>query len=205
MPRINLLPWRDEQRKERKMSFLVALGGATAAAALAAFAGYLAYGSLIDGQQRRNERLKQEITVLDTQIEEINSLEAQKQQFISRMQIIEKLQRSRPEIVHVFDELVRTLPDGTYLTAIKQTGNRLKIDGVAQSSTRVSTLMRNIDSSQWLDQPELSVVESKKDQPLGSTFTLYANQVSVAAEADEGDEAAARPRRTASAAQGAKP
>jgi len=191
MPQINLLPWREEQRKERKLAFLAALGGGTLAAMLATFIVYLMFSSLISGQQERNDRLKAEIATLDKQIEEINNLEAQKQRFISRMEIIEKLQRSRPEIVHVFDEMVRTLPDGTFLTGVKQTDRRLKIDGVAQSSTRVSTFMRNIDKSEWLRNPELAVIETKKDQALGSTFTLYANQVSVAGEEDS---AAGNPR-----------
>ncbi|MCW5572461.1 MAG: PilN domain-containing protein [Steroidobacteraceae bacterium] len=199
MPQINLLPWRAEQRKERKLAFLVALGGGTFAAMLATFVIYLMFSSLISGQQQRNEKLKGEIATLDKQIEEINNLEAQKQRFISRMEIIEKLQRSRPEIVHVFDELVRTLPDGTFLTGVKQTDRRLKLDGVAQSSTRVSTFMRNIDKSQWLRNPELAVIETKKDQALGSTFTLYANQVSVAGE----DDGATKPRTNRPAKKGA--
>lgn len=196
MPQINLLPWRAEQRKERKLAFLVALGGGTLAALLATFVIYLMFNSLISGQQQRNDRLKAEIATLDKQIEEINNLEAQKQRFISRMEIIEKLQRSRPEIVHVFDELVRTLPDGTFLTGVTQTGNRLKLDGVAQSSTRVSTFMRNIDKSQWLKNPELSVIETKKDQALGATFTLFADEVTTAG--DEDDAAKPRARKGAS-------
>jgi len=179
MPRINLLPWREQQRTERKLAFTVGIGAATLAAGVAAFAGYLFFGSLIDSQQERNNRLRTEITTLDKQIEEINSLEAQKQKFIARMQIIEKLQRSRPEIVHVFDTLVRTVPDGTYLTALTQTEHRFKIQGVAQSSTRVSAFMRNLSGSQWLKDPELEVVETKKENTLGSDFTLYADQVST--------------------------
>lgn len=198
MPQINLLPWRAEQRKERKMAFLVALGARTLAALLATFIIYLFFGSLIEGQQQRNEKLKAEISTLDKQIEEINSLEAQKQRFISRMEIIEKLQRSRPEIVHVFDELVRTLPDGTFLTGVTQTAHRLKLDGVAQSSTRVSTFMRNIDKSQWLRNPELSVIETKKDQSLGATFTLFADQVTAAGEDDDAKAAKPRARKGAS-------
>jgi type IV pilus assembly protein PilN len=123
--------------------------------------------------------LREEIKKLDRQIEEINSLENDKQKFISRMEIIEKLQRSRPEIVHVFDEIVRTLPEGTYLTGVKQTDKRMKFDGVAQSSTRVSAFMRNIDSSEWLKNPELEVIETKKDNALGSSFTLFADQVTT--------------------------
>ena len=118
-------------------------------------------GSMVDAQQRRNEMLRGEIKQLDKQIEEINDLESAKQKFIARMEIIEKLQRSRPQIVHLFDEIVRTLPDGVYLTSVKQTDKaRLKFEGVAQSSTRVSAFMRNIDGSEWLKNPELEVVQS---------------------------------------------
>ena len=97
----------------------------------------------------------------------------------ARMDIVEKLQRSRPEVVHLFDQLARTVPDGLYLSAIKQTDKRLEIKGVAQSSTRVSAFMRNIDASEWLDNPELEVVETQKGNTLGSDFTLFANQVGV--------------------------
>jgi type IV pilus assembly protein PilN len=179
MPRINLLPWREQQRTERKMAFTVGIAAAAVGALVVAGAGYLFFNSLIEAQQQRNQLLTREIAELDKKIEEINSLEAQKQQFIARMQIIEKLQRSRPEIVHVFDTLVTTMPDGTYLTAITQTDQRFKVQGVAQSSTRVSSFMRNLDASQWLKNPELEVVESKKDNPLGSDFTLFADQVTT--------------------------
>lgn len=182
MPRINLLPWREEERKERKVRFMVALGAAALAACFMTFAIYLLYGSMIDAQERRNERLRTEIKTLDKQIEEINDLENAKQKFIARMEIIEKLQRSRPEIVHVFDEIVRTLPDGVYLTGVKQTDRRLKFEGVAQSSTRVSSFMRNIDSSEWLRSPELEVVQTTKDKGPGSNFTLYADEASLKAD-----------------------
>jgi type IV pilus assembly protein PilN len=189
MPRINLLPWREEQRRERKLRFMVALGGATVASGLLAFIVYLMFGSMVAGQQARNERLRMEIKRLDKEIEEINSLEASKQRFIARMEIIERLQRSRPEIVHVFDEIVHTLPDGTYLTSVKQTDKHVRFDGVAQSSTRVSAFMRNIDSSEWLKNPELEVVETKKGEALGSSFTLFADQVSHATADDDSGNA----------------
>jgi type IV pilus assembly protein PilN len=178
MPRINLLPWRDQQRRERKLAFFIALGGSVAVAAVVAFIAYLLLGSMIDAQVHRNDRLRAQIKVLDKQIEEINDLEAQKQKYISRMQIIEKLQRSRPEVVHLFDELVKQMPDGTYLTSVKQTGPKLKLEGVAQSSTRVSALMRNISASQWLRNPELEVVQTKSDTA-GSSFTLDAEQITL--------------------------
>ena len=182
MPRINLLPWRDAQRKERKLAFLVALGVAALAAGVTAFAAYLLYGSMIEAQQRRNTQLRMAIKTLDKEIEEINSLESAKQKFIARMEIIEKLQRSRPEIVHVFDEIVRTLPEGVYLTSVKQSGMRLKFEGIAQSSTRVSSFMRNIDGSQWLRNPGLEVVQTTKGSGPGSSFTLTADQVTAGAE-----------------------
>jgi type IV pilus assembly protein PilN len=186
MPRINLLPWRAGQRKERKLAFLVALGVAAIAAGVTSFAVYLAYGSMIESQQQRNDRLRKEIKTLDKQIEEINDLETSKQRFIARMDIIEKLQRSRPEIVHVFDEIVRALPEGVYLTAVKQTDKRLKFEGVAQSSTRVSSFMRNLDGSQWLRNPELEVVQTTKGSGPGSSFTLTADQVTAAGAEETG-------------------
>jgi type IV pilus assembly protein PilN len=190
MPRINLLPWREQERRERKLAFFVALGIAAGVAAVTAFAAYLLLGSMIDDQAARNDRLRGQIKLLDKQIEEINDLEAQKQKFISRMQIIEKLQRSRPDVVHLFDELVKSMPDGTYLTSVKQDGVKLKLEGVAQSSTRVSTLMRNIAASQWLRNPELEVVETTKDN-IGSRFVLDAQQVSAAIDEDTSAAAAA--------------
>jgi type IV pilus assembly protein PilN len=129
MPRINLLPWREDERKERKVAFTVALGVSALAAGVVTFAIYLMFGTMIDAQERRNQQLRVEIKKLDKQIEEINDLESSKQKFIARMEIIEKLQRSRPEIVHVFDEIVRTLPDGVYLTGVKQTDKKFKFDG----------------------------------------------------------------------------
>ncbi|MGH8229064.1 MAG: PilN domain-containing protein [Steroidobacteraceae bacterium] len=177
MPRINLLPWREAERREKKLHFFVALGGAVVAAAAVTFVAYLMVGSMVSAQQRRNDELRSQIKVLDAKIEEINSLEQDKQRFIARMDIIEKLQRSRPEIVHLFDTIVRTVPQGVYLTSIKQTGTHLRFTGVAQSSTRVSAFMRNIASSEWLENPALEVVKAKKNGSLASTFVLDAEQV----------------------------
>jgi len=197
MRRINLLPWREQQRRERKLAFYVGLAAAVVAALVFSVGTYLWIGSLVSEQLNRNQRLQAEIVKLDHQIEEINNLEQQKQKFIARMQIIEKLQRSRPEIVHMFDTLVRMLPEGIYLTEISQSGRRLRLHGVAQSSTRVSSFMRNLDSSQWLTNPELEVVESKKENSFGSDFTLYADQVAV----NDTPISAARPAAGKSAAR----
>jgi type IV pilus assembly protein PilN len=188
MPRINLLPWREAQRKERKLKFTVALGVAALCAGVVTGAVYLLYNAMIDAQVARNDMLKAQIKILDRQIEEINDLEQTKRQFIARMQIIEKLQGSRPEIVHLFDQIVRTLPDGVYLTGVTQTGDHLKFTGVAQSSTRVSAFMRNIDSSQWMKNPTLEVIQSAPGA-FGSSFTLDAQE--TAGPADTGADAAA--------------
>jgi type IV pilus assembly protein PilN len=183
MPRINLLPWREAQRKERKLAFMVALGAAAVCAFVVMGAVYMLYNAMIDAQVRRNELLQQQIKILDRQIEEINNLEQTKRQFIARMEIIEKLQRSRPEIVHVFDQIVKTLPDGVYLTSVTQAGEHLKFTGVAQSSTRVSAFMRNIDASQWMRNPTLEVIQSASGV-FGSSFTLDAEETAAGADAD---------------------
>jgi type IV pilus assembly protein PilN len=198
MPRINLLPWREQERKERRVSFMVWLGGAAVAAALACVAAYLLFDSLISAQNQRNVRLQGEIKTVDRQIEQINDLEAQKQRFISRMQVIDKLQRSRSEEVHLFDEIATTIPDATYLTAFTQDNRKLKFEGVAQSSTRVSAFMRNITASQWMRNPDLEVVEVRSNNGVGSNFVLYAEQVSPTSASDDADKTAAKPKRSGS-------
>ena len=177
MPRVNLLPWREADRKRRRQEFLFSIVAAVGSAALVTLAGRGLMSSAISHQEARNQALQTQIEALEKQIEEINGLEKQKQALIARMEIIETLQRSRPEIVHVFDELVRVLPEGVYLTYLKQSGPRIEMRGVAQSSTRVSTFMRNIDSSEWLADPSLQVVETKgREAGSGAQFTLFATQ-----------------------------
>ena len=177
MPRVNLLPWREADRKKRRQEFILSIVGALAAAGLVTLVGrWMLVGAIAD-QEERNAALKTQIQALEKQIEEINGLEKQKQALIARMEIIETLQRSRPEVVHLFDEIVRVLPEGVYLTYLKQSGTKIEMRGVAQSSTRVSTFMRNIDSSEWLSDPSLQVVETKgRDAGRGAQFTLFAAQ-----------------------------
>jgi len=188
MPRINLLPWREQERKVRRREFLVAAAAAVFAAGVFTLGGKLVYSSWTDAQIEKNNLLKREIVKLDAQIADIQDLENRKQRLVARMEIIETLQRKRPEIVHLFDELVKTVPEGVYLTQLKETGNKLEIRGVAQSSTRVSTFMRNIDASTWMDNPQLQVVESTPNSPNGgSSFTLFADKVGV--NVDDGGKA----------------
>lgn len=188
MPRINLLPWRAAERKRRQQQFAVWSLMAVGAALLVTGLIWLAVGQAIESQRERNALLKSEIEALDKQITEILGLEAQRARMRARMEVIEKLQRSRPEVVHLFDQLAKTLPDGVYLSSVKQTDKRLELKGVAQSSTRVSALMRNIDDSEWMENPELEVVETKKGQALGSDFTLFATQVGVKLPGEEEEQ-----------------
>lgn len=176
MPRINLLPWREAERKRRRQEFIFASVGALLAAGVLTLVVNWQFDAAISNQNERNQVLKNEIATLDKEITEILGLEQQKQRLLARMQVIEQLQRSRPEVVHLFDQLVRTVPDGVYLTAVKQTGKRVQLNGVAQSSTRVSSYMRNIDASEWMADPALEVVETKGSSAAGAQFTLYANQ-----------------------------
>lgn len=191
MPRINLLPWREAERKRKRQEFYLSLGAAVATAALVTLLGQWQMNSAIKHQQARNDYLTGEIALLDKQIEEINGLDAQKQRLLARMEIIETLQRSRPEIVHIFDEIVRVLPEGVYLTYLRQSGTRFELRGVAQSSTRVSSFMRNIDASEWLAEPTLQIVQTNT-RGTGSEFTLFANQRSHAAPEDEAAQVAAK-------------
>jgi type IV pilus assembly protein PilN len=191
MPRINLLPWREAQRKRQRQEFLLGIGAALLTAVVVVALGRIQMSAAIANQNERNAVIEAEIAQLDKQIAEINGLENQKRALIARMEIIETLQRSRPEIVHVFDELVRVLPEGVYLTLLRQNGVKIEMRGVAQSSTRVSAFMRNIDNSQWLADPSLRIVETKgADQTRGAEFTLFANQRSQVPV--EGEDAASQ-------------
>jgi type IV pilus assembly protein PilN len=183
MPRINLLPWREAERKKRQRDFGVALAGAVVVAAAVILATMLVYSQMIDNQESRNERLTNEIEELEKSITEIDGLERQKERLLARMEIIEELQKSRPEIVHLFDEIARRLPDGVYLSGLKQTGSRVEVHGVAQSSTRVSALMRQIDASDWMADPEVDRVETTQSGSLRhAEFVVYLKQE------HEGDE-----------------
>lgn len=186
MPRINLLPWREDQRKERQQNFLVAAAGAVLIGIVTIMLVSWTFDRFISYQNERNGILDKEIALLDEKIGEIKGLERQKERLLARMEIIERLQKSRPEVVHLFDELVRTLPDGVYLTSLKQSNRRLEIKGVAESTTRVSAYMRNIDVSEWLENPGLQVIETVVVGPKKKAeFGLTAQQVSTE-EKDDG-------------------
>lgn len=189
MPRINLLPWREEERKKRQRDFLIAMAGSLVAGLFVIALTNLFFSQMISHQRDRNSRLESEIVVLEKSISEIDGLERQKERLLARMEIIEQLQRSRPEIVHLFDEIARQLPEGVYLTGMKQTGSSVEVKGMAQSSTRVSALMRQIDSSQWLTDPDVVKVETTEQGPARQAeFVVNLKQVRHADSNDTGDE-----------------
>jgi len=197
MPRINLLPWREAERKEQKQKFMAALAIAAVLAGVTTLAVHMLYSAMISDQQARNHLLQAHIRSLDKQIGKIRTLRKTERHFIARMQVIERLQRSRPQIVHVFDQIVRTVPPGLYLTEVNQKGKSIQFKGVAQSSTRVSDFMRNIDGSKWLANAQLEVI--KADEKVhGSTFTLNAKVVSPKSAAVGGKGEHAAPRREVS-------
>jgi len=186
MPRINLLPWREAERKKRQRDFGVSAAGAVIVGIVVTMLTVFAYSQMIDNQEGRNSRLTAEIAELEKSISEIDGLERQKERLLARMEIIEQLQKSRPEIVHLFDEVARQLPEGLYLTGLKQTGSRVELRGVAQSSTRVSALMRRIDASEWMADPEVEKVETTQSgSSRQSEFVVYLKQFHASADGEE--------------------
>ena len=187
MAKINLLPWREELRKKKQKDFLNAL-------VLSILAGFIILGlihtyieGLIAYQEQRNQILKNEIALLDKKIVEIKDIEDKKSKLLVKIDLIQKLQESRPEIVHLFDEIPKTTPDGVFLTKFTQTGSNLIFEGKSQSNARISAFMRAIEASPWLQTPTLTVIQSpdkqsskqssdKTNNEQLSDFTLNAKQ-----------------------------
>ena len=173
MARINLLPWRLERRKQRQKDFMTMLGLSALGAVVLAFLIVNYYSRQISGQNERNQFLQQKIAEVQKEIEEIKTLEDKKARLLKRKEIIEELQADRSQMVHLFDSLVRTIPDGVVLTSIKQEGDKLTLEGRSQSNARVSTYMRSLEGSGWMTKPELSIIEAKEgDVGLPFTFSL---------------------------------
>lgn len=178
MAHINLLPWREELRKQRKRDFFIIVGSAAFAMVLVVVYLHFYFDGLIQNQEERNSFLQSEIKKVEAQIKEIEELEKKKAQLIARMQVIDQLQKNRPEIVHMFDEMVRMVPEGMYLTSIVQKERAITIEGNAQSNARVSALMRALDSSEWFTTPVLEVIQSKSGRGEAGiqSFKLRVNQ-----------------------------
>ncbi len=161
MTRINLLPWREQLRKERERRFYTTAAGAALLMGLVVVYVHFHIAGLIEEQEARNRYLRQVIAQVDQQIKEIKDLEAQKERLLARMRIIERLQGQRPQEVRLFDELARAVPDGLYLTRLEQEGARVTLEGLAESNARVSAFMRNLDASDWFERPTLAVIEAE--------------------------------------------
>lgn len=171
MARINLLPWRAERRAQRQKAFYGMLAVAAAIAVVLVLLIWFHYDGQIEGQHARNAFLQGEIAKVDAQIKEIDSLDKEKDRLLARKKVIEELQANRSQMVHLFDSLVRTIPDGVVLSSIKQDGQTLTLMGRSQSNARVSTYMRNLEGSGWMTRPVLSIIEAKRDDKAGIVQT----------------------------------
>jgi type IV pilus assembly protein PilN len=186
MAKINLLPWREELRKQKQREFIISSGGGAVVAALFVLLAHFHIDGLIENQNQRNAFLQAQIEVLDQRIGRIKELEKMKADLLARMNVIQELQRSRPESVHLMDELVRTLPDGVYLKTFTQKDRSLEMNGVAQSNARVSDYMRNIDASEWLTAPRLDQIQTTEvNRTRVANFSLRGNQKIHKPQSDE--------------------
>ncbi len=173
MAQINLLPWREERRQELKKDFMITLGLVIALGAGLLLLGDRIVNGQIDNQNARNQYLTENIAVLDKKVAEIRDLQKRRDQLLDRMRVIQELQGNRPIIVRVLDQLVRTVPDGVFYTNLKTKGKVISISGVAESNNRVSSLMRRLDASDWLANPNLDKVQAApKYGDQATTFSL---------------------------------
>ncbi len=182
MSNINLLPWRQELRKQRQQEFIAILIAVSLVAVGIVLFAHMALSKQVSDQEERNQYIKSEISKLDSQITEIDALQKRRDELLSRMKVIQDLQGRRPVIVRVFDELVRVMPDGVYLKSLERKGDAFTITGVAESSNQVANLMRNLDASPWFKNPQLSTVAADQsaaskaakdgEKQQGSRFTM---------------------------------
>ena len=176
MIRINLLPHREEKRKAKRQQFYGLLGMVSVLAGLIVFLAYSIISGYISAQEAKNEFLKKEIAILNKQIDQIKGLKEQTQALLARKQIIESLQRDRAEAVRLLGEMVKQMPEGVYIRTMKQDGVRISLSGYAQSNARVSTLMRNIEASPWLEKPQLIEIKAViLDKRRLNEFTMNAS------------------------------
>ena len=190
MIRINLLPHRELKRAARRRQFNVLLGIAVAVGLLSVALGHTVIATRASSQEARNAFLTQEITKLDNQIVEIKKIREQTQDLLERKQVVETLQSNRTEVVHLFDQMIRLLPDGLYLKSFKQTADVVNIGGYTQSSARVSTLMRSLEESPWFEQPSLIEIKAATVNNLrANEFVLSVKQTRQQIEGDVGTSA----------------
>ena len=190
MARINLLPWREERRKARQTQFNIIAGMVGGVGVVTVLILYGAMNEAISIQNERNAYMTDQIKLMDGKLDEIKDLQDTKQRLLARMQIIQQLQQSRPVVVHLFDQLVKTLPPGVFLTSVSEGGDSLTLEGTAESSARISTYLRNIDASPWMGEPNLTVVQKDPTKSGAQHFSISAKVVDKAAAAAKADDAA---------------
>jgi type IV pilus assembly protein PilN len=177
MAKINLLPWREERRKQLNTEFGIFAGIIAAVAVGLVMAANFYYDQLIDNANARNQFMQTEINKLEKKLQEINKIRKEKERLLARIETIQKLESNRTEIVHLFDEIVRGVPDGVYLNSMRQSGDNLTLDGIAESNTRVSELVKNIDKSAWFDSPRIDIIQRRPNDVLQSNkFTVRMKQ-----------------------------
>lgn len=178
MAQINLLPWREEYRQEKKKEFLVQLGGVCLLALCAAYLWISSVDAAIENQNSRNNLLQSEINQLEKQVEEIKDLKKKRRELLDRMRVIQDLEGKRSIIVHYFDEFARAVPDGVFITSLRRAGDQISIEGVSESNNRVSMFMRQLDESEWFSEPNLqSVVASPENGEQASIFKMQLQAV----------------------------
>jgi len=183
MATINLLPWREEQRQQKQHDFVMSIVAAVLVTGFIFFLVYMQIEGMKEYQQRRNQLIQREIKAVDKKIKEIKDIESKKRQLMTKIKVIQTLQESRPEIVHLFDELPKSTPEGVYITQFKQNGKNLMFTGKAQSNARVSAYMRGVEASPWLELPVLQVIKQGKQS---NDFTMKARQGKNGLEDKEG-------------------
>ncbi len=193
MSGINLLPWREAARKKSQQQFVMSVVGALAVGAAVVAGGYTYMEGRISYQNERNAYIEKEIKRLDKVLEEIKTLDANRKALLDRISVIERLQSTRPGIVHLFDEMVNALPKGLYLTKLQQTNDKIKLEGKAESSARVSSYMNRLNSSPWLSSSDLNTisVDTKNKNKAGYSnlryFSLNVTQLLKSGEDKEKD------------------
>ena len=185
MAKINLLNWREDFRREKKQEFIEHTALVCIAAAIIAFSWVSVVNSAIDNQNSRNQLIKDELVILDKQVKEIQELKRKREELISRMRVIQDLQGTRPIIVRYFDEFVRAVPDGVFVLSMVRKGQTITLDGVAESNSRVASLMRNIDSSLWFDESNLKSVTA--DPAYGEQAVRFSVVLNTVLPSDQND------------------
>ena len=190
MARINLLPWREELRKQYWREFAISIGVAVVLTLVILGGVHMYIESMKEHQNERNQKIQNQITILNKRLREIKDIEEQKDKLLAKIDVIQRLQKSRPQIVHLFDELAKTAPEGIYLKNFKQSGDKLTMDGMSQSNARVSAYMRSIDASLWIKNPHLTIITAGQASKSGhnNSFTMLDEQgEKKKKEADGGD------------------